>query len=158
MKTAHQRLYFLWRLKRFGISSDMSNFYRCTIESILTGCISVWCGNCSSSDCKALQRVVRTGELITGHKLWPYRTFTKHAAGQQHHQGLHSPCSPPVCFNAIWQMPTLNPIFKLSDCLTASSPSSSSGTLYLSHFIIATSDTVTSTSVFSLRSSQMTFI
>ena len=70
MRTARQRLYFLRRLKRFGISSNiMSNFYRCTIESILTGCITVWYSNCSSFDRKALQRVVRTAELIIGHKL-----------------------------------------------------------------------------------------
>lgn len=30
--------------------------------------------------------------------------------GPQHHQGLHSPCSPSVCFNAILQMPMFNPI------------------------------------------------
>ncbi|XP_026119738.1 cellular tumor antigen p53, partial [Carassius auratus] len=56
VRTAHQGLYFLRRLKRFGISSNiMSNFYRCTIESILTSCITVWYGNCSSLDRKALQ-------------------------------------------------------------------------------------------------------
>ena len=32
--------------------------YSCTIECILTGCITAWYGNCSASDCKALQRVV----------------------------------------------------------------------------------------------------
>uniref|UniRef100_A0A9J7ZPA0 Reverse transcriptase domain-containing protein n=1 Tax=Cyprinus carpio carpio TaxID=630221 RepID=A0A9J7ZPA0_CYPCA len=67
VRTTCQRLYFLPRQKRFGISSNiMSNFYRCTIESILTG---VWYGNCSSLDRKALQRVVRIAELIIGHKL-----------------------------------------------------------------------------------------
>ena len=56
VRTARQHLYFLRRLKRFGISSNiMSNFYHCTIESILTGCITVWYGHCSSSDRKALQ-------------------------------------------------------------------------------------------------------
>ena len=34
-----KRLFFLRRLKKFGMDS---NFYRCTIESILTGCITVW--------------------------------------------------------------------------------------------------------------------
>jgi hypothetical protein len=33
-------------------------FYSCTIESILTGCITTWYGNWSASECKALQRVV----------------------------------------------------------------------------------------------------
>jgi hypothetical protein len=33
-------------------------FYRCTIESMLSGCITAWYGNCSAHNCKALQRVV----------------------------------------------------------------------------------------------------
>ena len=43
--------------------------YSCTIESILTGCITTWYGNCLDSDHKALQRVVRTAQYITGAKL-----------------------------------------------------------------------------------------
>ena len=35
----------------------------------LTGCITAWYGNCSASDHKALQRVVRTVQYITGAKL-----------------------------------------------------------------------------------------
>ena len=34
-----------------------------------TGCITAWYGNCSASDCKALQRVVHTAQYITGAKL-----------------------------------------------------------------------------------------
>ena len=45
------------------------NFYRCTIESILTSCISVWYGNCSAADRKALQRLVKTTQHITGAQL-----------------------------------------------------------------------------------------
>ena len=45
------------------------NIYSCTIESILTGCITAWYGNCSASARKALQRVVRTAQYITGAKL-----------------------------------------------------------------------------------------
>ena len=43
--------------------------YSCTIESILTGCITTWYGNCSASDHKELQRVVRMAQYITGAKL-----------------------------------------------------------------------------------------
>ena len=32
----------------------LKRFYSCTIESILTGCITAWYGNCSASDHKAL--------------------------------------------------------------------------------------------------------
>ncbi|KAK0135829.1 hypothetical protein N1851_001693 [Merluccius polli] len=45
------------------------NFYRCTIKSILTNCITVWYGNCSVSDQKALQRVVKTAQRITSSSL-----------------------------------------------------------------------------------------
>ena len=41
----------------------------CTIESILTGCIPAWYGNCSASARKALQRVVCMAQYITGAKL-----------------------------------------------------------------------------------------
>ena len=46
-----------------------SNFYRCTIESILAGCITAWYSNCSAHNRKALQRVVRSAQRITGGKL-----------------------------------------------------------------------------------------
>uniref|UniRef100_A0A8C7CSB2 Adiposis associated Mth938 domain containing n=1 Tax=Oncorhynchus kisutch TaxID=8019 RepID=A0A8C7CSB2_ONCKI len=29
----------------------LKRFYSCTIESILTGCITAWYGNCSASGC-----------------------------------------------------------------------------------------------------------
>jgi hypothetical protein len=44
----------------------LKRFYSCTIESILTGCITAWYGNCSASDRKALQSVVRMAQYITG--------------------------------------------------------------------------------------------
>jgi gmma-aminobutyric acid receptor subunit gamma len=47
----------------------LKRFYSCSIESILTGCIIAWYGNCSASDHKALQRVVRTAQYITRVKL-----------------------------------------------------------------------------------------
>ena len=47
----------------------LKRFYSCIIESILTGCITAWYGNCSAPDRKALQRVVRTAQYITGAKL-----------------------------------------------------------------------------------------
>ena len=38
-------------------SKALTNFYKCTIESILLGCITAWYGNCTALNCKALQRV-----------------------------------------------------------------------------------------------------
>ena len=47
----------------------LTNFYRCTIESILLGCITAWYINCTALNRKALQRVVRSAQHITGGKL-----------------------------------------------------------------------------------------
>ena len=47
----------------------LKRFSSCTIESILTGCITAWYRNCLASDRKALQRVMRTAQNITGAKL-----------------------------------------------------------------------------------------
>ena len=67
METAQKRLYFLRRLKKFGMSiKTLANFYRCTIESILSGCITAWYGSCSAAELKALQRVVKSAEGSIG--------------------------------------------------------------------------------------------
>ncbi|KAK1804738.1 hypothetical protein P4O66_003594 [Electrophorus voltai] len=65
-KKARQRLYHLRRLRDFRLPSKvLRNFYTCTIESILTGNITVWFGNSTKQDRHALQRVVRSAERIT---------------------------------------------------------------------------------------------
>jgi hypothetical protein len=70
VKKAQQRLFNLRRLKKFVLSPKThTNFYRCTIESILSGCITAWYGNCTVLNCKALQKVVWSAQLITGGKL-----------------------------------------------------------------------------------------
>ena len=49
VKKVQQRLFNLRRLKKFGLSPKaLTNFYRCTTESILAGCITAWYGNCSA--------------------------------------------------------------------------------------------------------------
>jgi hypothetical protein len=61
---------YLKRLKKFGLSpKTLTNFYRCTIESILSGCITAWYDNCTTLNCRALQRVVRSAQHIIGYKL-----------------------------------------------------------------------------------------
>ena len=63
-------LFPLRRLKRFGMGPQiLKKLYVCSIESILTCCITAWFGKCSASDRKALQRVVRMAQYITGAKL-----------------------------------------------------------------------------------------
>jgi hypothetical protein len=47
----------------------LKRFHSYTMESIVTGCITARYGNCSASDCKALQRVVRKAQYMTGAKL-----------------------------------------------------------------------------------------
>ena len=70
VKKAQQHLFNLRRLKNFDLSpKTLTNFYRCTIKSILSGCITAWYGNCTVLNCKALQRVVRSAQRIPGDKL-----------------------------------------------------------------------------------------
>ena len=66
-KKPQQRLYFLRKLRKFGLSSKLlSNFYRCTVESLLSNSITVWFGNCTVQERKALQRVIKTAQYICG--------------------------------------------------------------------------------------------
>ncbi len=74
VKKARQRLYtdcyHLRQLRKFRVSPIiLKTFYSGAIESVLTQCISVWYGNASDQDCKALQRVVRLAERISGSAL-----------------------------------------------------------------------------------------
>ena len=70
LKKAQQRLYFLRRLKRFGLSTKaLVNFYRCNIESVLTGCITVWFRNATVQDIKQLQGIVKRAAKIIGSEL-----------------------------------------------------------------------------------------
>jgi hypothetical protein len=56
--------------KKCGLSpKTLPNFYRCTIESILSSWINAWYGNCTAHNHTALQRVVRSEQRITGGKL-----------------------------------------------------------------------------------------
>ncbi len=64
------RLYHLRQLRKFRVSpAILKTFYSGAIESVLTQCISVWYNNATNQDCKALQRVVRLAERISGSAL-----------------------------------------------------------------------------------------
>ncbi len=70
VKKARQRMYHLRQLRKFRVSpAILKTFYSGALESVLTQCISVWYGNVSNQDCKALQRVVRLAERISGSAL-----------------------------------------------------------------------------------------
>ena len=61
VKKVQQLLFNFRRLKKCVLSpKTLTNVYRCTIESILSGCITGWYGNR-----KVLQRVVRSAQRIT---------------------------------------------------------------------------------------------
>ncbi len=67
---AQQRLYFLRKLRRANLPQTlMVNFYRCTIESILTNCMTSWYGSCTKAAQKDLQQVVKTAQDIVGTNL-----------------------------------------------------------------------------------------
>ncbi|KAK1804700.1 hypothetical protein P4O66_003530 [Electrophorus voltai] len=75
-KKARQRLHHLRRLRDFRLPSKvLRNLYTCTIESILTGNITVWFGNSTKQDRQALQRVVRSAERITHTELPDLQTI-----------------------------------------------------------------------------------
>ncbi|KAK3569451.1 hypothetical protein QTP86_030088 [Hemibagrus guttatus] len=59
--------YFLRRLRKAHLPPPiLTMFYRGTIESVLSSCNTAWFGNCTVSDRKTLQRIVRTAEKIIG--------------------------------------------------------------------------------------------
>ncbi|KAI4905431.1 hypothetical protein NFI96_002240 [Prochilodus magdalenae] len=59
-------------LRRVNLPQQLlCNFYRSTVESILTSCITVWYGSATSAERKALQRVVKTAQHITATALPP---------------------------------------------------------------------------------------
>ncbi|KAK3568890.1 hypothetical protein QTP86_019581 [Hemibagrus guttatus] len=75
-KKAQQHLYFLRRLREAYLPPPiLTVFYRGTIESILSSCITAWFGNCTISDHKTLQWIVRTAEKIIG-VFFPSITYT----------------------------------------------------------------------------------
>ena len=61
VKKARQRLHFLRRLKKVDLPIPaMTMFYRATIESILTYCISSQFGHSTAEELHNLNRIVRT--------------------------------------------------------------------------------------------------
>ena len=70
LKKANQRLYFLRKLKAYGVNQCiLVNFYRAIIESVLTSSITVWYGRVSKSEVNKLSSVIRSAEKVIGTKL-----------------------------------------------------------------------------------------
>ena len=59
--------------------TTLTNLYRCTVESILSGCITAWYGSCSVQDRNKLQRAVNEAQSITQTSLSSIDTvYTSH--------------------------------------------------------------------------------
>ena len=68
----HQRLYFLRKLKKFGVGqATLIQFYRGSIESILAFSITVWYGSLTAGDMARLDKIVFTASKIIGARLSP---------------------------------------------------------------------------------------
>lgn len=67
LKEAHQRLFFLKQLKKYGVSSKGSlHFCREAVESILTFGITARFGRASAEDKRQLNKVVLAASKVTG--------------------------------------------------------------------------------------------
>eukprot|EP00061_Rhincodon_typus_P003016 g19079.t1 len=61
VKNAQQCLFFPRRLSKFGMFiKSPTNFYKCTIESTLSRCITAWYGNFSAQNRKKVLKMVCT--------------------------------------------------------------------------------------------------
>ena len=71
-KKGHQRMYFLRCLRKAQLPQQLLiNFYRRSIESIITYCITAWYPGCTADNRKALQRISTTAQRIMGAQLTP---------------------------------------------------------------------------------------
>ena len=69
-KKAHQRLYFLRQLKKFRMRREiLYQFYKASIESILTFSICVWFGGLTREEKASLNRVIKISGRIIGSEL-----------------------------------------------------------------------------------------
>ncbi|XP_037401999.1 uncharacterized protein LOC119265423 [Pygocentrus nattereri] len=67
VKKVQQRIYFLRILRKNNLQEKMLvSYYRSTIESVLTYCISTWYSSCSVAERRALQGVINTAQKIIG--------------------------------------------------------------------------------------------
>eukprot|EP00061_Rhincodon_typus_P003388 g19962.t1 len=65
VKKAQHCLFYLRRLRKFGMAiRPLTNFYRCTIENILSGCIRPGVATALPRTIKKLQKVVCTAQTF----------------------------------------------------------------------------------------------
>ncbi len=69
-KKAQQRLHFQRILRKYKLNSNLLlSFYRSSIESLLTYCITVWYVSCTVAEKERLLRVVKAAQKIIGSPL-----------------------------------------------------------------------------------------
>ena len=67
VKKANQRIFFLRQLNKFNVNERiLMNFYRATIESILTFSITIWFSSLTEEDKKYINRVMKNASKIIG--------------------------------------------------------------------------------------------
>ncbi|PWA21791.1 hypothetical protein CCH79_00018882, partial [Gambusia affinis] len=103
IKKAHQRLFFMRTLRKNHLSSEiLTNFYRCTIESILTNCITELL-------CLQPEGAAEGGENCPVYR-WGtapcHQGYLQEAVfekGRENHKGLHSPSTNTLFPPALWE-------------------------------------------------------
>ncbi len=124
-KKGQQCLHFLRRLKRASLPPPiLTTFYRGTIESVLTSCITVWYGNCSAADRKTLQRTVNTAAKIIGVPLPSILDIFLARCSSKASSIVKDPPIPPTTSSSSCHQVEGTGVSKLalSDCSTAFSP------------------------------------
>lgn len=94
-KLTSSSIFLWWSLQ--CVPAILTNFYRCTTESSLTGGITVWCRNWSAHSRRSLQRAVEAAQRITGNRLLAIQEIFSSAVtaekNAQHHRGPQPPSS-----------------------------------------------------------------
>ncbi len=118
---AQQRLHFLRRLKRASLPPPiLTTFYRGTIESVLTSCITVWYGNCSGADRKTLQWTVNTAAKIIGALLPSILDIFLTRCSSKAKRIVKDPTHPSHSFFEL--LPSGRRYWSIKDCSTAFPP------------------------------------
>ncbi len=123
-KKAQQRLHFLRRLKRASLPPPiLTTFYRGTIESVLTSCITVWYGNSCAADRKTLQRTVNLQKSLVPLSP-PSWIFSLHDAPAKQKVSWRTPPTPPTVSSSSYPQVDGTGVSEPAppDCSTAFSP------------------------------------
>ena len=70
VKQAQQRLFFPRKLKQAKLPQKLLlNFYRSTVETILTNCATAWYASCTAAERIDQHRVVKAAQRVVGMEL-----------------------------------------------------------------------------------------